>query len=106
MSLVYLTDKNFKQEVLSSKLPVLVDFSATWCAPCKSIAPLIEELAKEYTGKFKICKLDVDDGQDTASHYGIMSVPTLVIFKDGKVIEQSAGALSRQQLKQKLEANL
>lgn len=106
MSLVHLNDSNFKQEVLSEKLPVLVDFSATWCGPCKAIAPIIEELAKEYDGRFKICKLDVDNGENTATNYGVMSVPTLMIFKDGKVVEQAVGALSKQQLKKKIEAHL
>lgn len=106
MSLIHLTDSNFKQEVLTSKLPVLVDFTASWCGPCKSIAPIVEELSKEYEGRFKICKLDIDQGQDTASSYGIMSVPTLVIFKDGKVAEQVVGVIGKQQLKQKIEDNL
>lgn len=106
MPLVHVSDKNFKEEVLLSKLPVLVDFFAVWCGPCKAIAPVVEELAKEYDGKFKICKLDVDEGQATASSYGIMSVPTLMIFKNGSVVEQVVGALSKQQLKQKIEANL
>ena len=106
MSLVYLTDKNFKQEVLSSKLPVLVDFFASWCGPCKSIAPLIEELSTEYEGRVKVCKLNVDEGQNTASTYGVMSIPTLMLFKEGRVVEQTAGALNKQQLKQKIEANL
>lgn len=106
MPLVHLSDSNFKQEVLSEKLPVLVDFFAVWCGPCKAVAPVIEELAKEYDGKFKVCKLDVDNGQDTATTYGIMSVPTLMIFKNGKVVEQAVGALSKQQLKQKMEGYL
>ncbi|MDP1853527.1 MAG: thioredoxin [Candidatus Omnitrophota bacterium] len=106
MPLVHLNDSNFKQEVLSERLPVLVDFSAVWCGPCKAIAPIIEELAKEYEGRFKICKLDVDNGENTATNYGVMSVPTLMIFKDGKVVEQAVGALSKQQLKKKIEAHL
>lgn len=106
MPLIHLTDSNFKEEVLSAKLPVLVDFSASWCGPCKALAPVIDELAKEYAGKFKVCKLNVDDGQETATKYGVMSVPTLMIFKGGKVIEQSVGALGKQQLKQKIDANL
>ena len=106
MSLVHLTDKSFKQEVLSSNLPVLVDFFADWCGPCKSVAPLIEETAKEYDGKIKVCKLNVDEGQSTASTYGIMSIPTLMIFKGGKVVEQVTGAVTKQQLKAKLESIL
>lgn len=106
MSLVHLTDENFKQEVLASRLPVLVDFSASWCGPCKSIAGIIEELAAEYEGRFRVAKLDVDQGQNTASNYGIMSVPTLLIFKNGNIIEKVVGALGKQQLKKKIEANL
>lgn len=106
MALVHLTDKNFKDEVLSAKLPVLVDFFADWCGPCKVIAPIIEELAKEYTGKLKVGKLNVDDGQDTASNYAVMSIPTLMLFKGGKVIEQAVGALTKQQLRQKIDAHL
>lgn len=106
MSLVHLSDANFKKEVLESDLPVLVDFSASWCGPCKVITPIVEELAGEYEGKFKICKLDIDEGQGTASTYGVMSVPTLIIFKNAKVSEQVVGALGKEQLKQKIEANL
>jgi thioredoxin 1 len=106
MSLAHFTDHNFKKEVLESKLPVLVDFWATWCGPCKIIAPIIEELAKEYSGKMKIGKLNVEEGPKTASQYGVMSVPTLVFFKNGKVMEQVAGALNRIELKKKIEENL
>ncbi|HDZ77664.1 MAG TPA: thioredoxin [Candidatus Omnitrophica bacterium] len=106
MSLVHLSDSNFKKEVLESDLPVLVDFSASWCGPCKAITPIVEDLAREYEGKFKICKLDIDEGQSTASTYGIMSVPTLMIFKNAKVAEQIVGAVGKDQLKQKIEANL
>ncbi|PIQ88321.1 MAG: thioredoxin [Candidatus Omnitrophica bacterium CG11_big_fil_rev_8_21_14_0_20_42_13] len=106
MSLIHLSDGNFNQEVVSSALPVLVDFSASWCGPCKAIAPIVEELAEEYKGRLKVGKLDIDEGQDTASNYGIMSVPTLVIFKNGKVVNQVVGALSKQQLKQKIDSSL
>lgn len=106
MPLLHLDDKNFKTEVLGSKVPVLVDFFAAWCSPCKAIAPLIEEMAKEYEGRIKVCKLDVDDGNAVASQYGIMSVPTLMIFKGGLVVHQSSGVLTKQQLKEKLDAAL
>jgi thioredoxin 1 len=106
MALVHLTDSNFKKEVLESELPVLVDFWATWCAPCKMITPIVEELAKEYDNKVKIGKVDVDENPDTASRYGIMSIPTIMFFKKGKVIEQMFGALNKTELKKKIEANL
>lgn len=100
------TDTNFKTEVLESKLPVLVDFWATWCGPCKMITPIVEELAKEYHGKMKIGKVNVDDNPKTATSYGIMSIPTLIFFKDGKVMDQAVGALNKAQLKKKIEENL
>ena len=106
MSLLHLTDNNFKKEVLESNLPVLVDFWATWCGPCKMISPLIEELAKEYAGKVKIGKLNVDENPQTATLYGIMSIPTLIFFRDSKVIEQVVGILSKIELKKKIEENL
>lgn len=103
MALLNITDKNFKEEVLKSPLPVLVDFWATWCGPCKILAPIIEELAKEYTGKIKIVKLNVEEGQSIPTQYGIMSIPTIIFFKDGKILNQLVGALTKQQLKQKIE---
>jgi len=106
MALVHLTDSNFKKEVLESELPVLVDFWAAWCTPCRMIAPIIEELAKEYDNKVKIGKVDVDENPDTASRYGIMSIPTLVFFKEGKAMEQIAGAQNKTELKKVIEANL
>jgi len=106
MSLLHLTDTNFKKEVLESTLPVLVDFWASWCSPCKMIAPIIEELAKEYVHKIKIGKLDVDTNPKAATAYGIMSIPTLVFFNNGKIMEQVAGVLNKTELKKKIEANL
>jgi len=106
MSLLHLTDNNFKKEVLESYSPVLVDFWATWCGPCKMIAPIIEELAREYQGKIKIGKVNVDENPKTATSYGIMSIPTLIFFKNGKVITQVAGALNKIELKRKIEENL
>ena len=103
MALLNITDKNFKEEVLNSPLPVLVDFWAAWCGPCKILAPIIEELVKEYMGKIKIGKLNVDENQTIPTRYGIMSIPTIIFFKDGKILNQSAGVLTRQQLKQKIE---
>lgn len=92
------TDENFKQEVLESDLPVLVDFWAEWCGACRMVAPVVEEIAREYQGKLKVCKLNVDEAHEAASHYGIMSIPTLAIFKDGKVVDKIVGALPKSEL--------
>lgn len=105
MSTQHFTDLNFKQEVLESDLPVLVDFWAAWCGPCKTISPLIDELAKEYAGKLKIGKLDVDTNSKIATEYGVMSIPTIIFFKKGKVINQLVGAASKLELKRKIEEN-
>ncbi len=106
MSLQHFSDANFKEEVIVSKQPVVVDFWAAWCGPCKMIAPIVEELANEYAGKVKIGKIDVDNNPQTATDYGIMSIPTLMFFKNGKVMDQAVGALSREELKRKIEENL
>ena len=92
------TDENFKQEVLESDLPVLVDFWAAWCGPCRMVAPVVEEITREYRGKLKVCKLNVDEAPEAASRYGIMSIPTLAIFKDGKVVDKIMGALPKSEL--------
>jgi thioredoxin 1 len=106
MALLHLSDSNFKKEVLEANLPVLVDFWAPWCGPCKTIAPLLEELAKDFDSRIKIGKLNVEESPKTASHYGVMSVPTLIFVKKGKIIEQLVGALSKADLKKKIEENL
>lgn len=103
---VELTDSNFDDEVINSEVPVLVDFWADWCAPCRAIAPAVSELADEYQGKAKIGKLDVDNNQQVAMKYGIRSIPTLLIFKNGEVAEQIVGAVPKQQLENKLKNNL
>ena len=103
---IALTDDNFSDEVLSAELPVLVDFWATWCGPCRMIAPIVEELSSEYEGKAKVCKLDVDTAQKTAAEFGVRSIPTLLIFKEGKVAEQLIGAVPKQQIAEKLDASL
>lgn len=105
MSAHHFTDLNFKKEVLESDLPVLVDFWATWCGPCKTIAPLIDELAKEYSGKMKVGKVDVDTNSRIPTEYGVMSIPTVMFFKNGKVRDQFVGGISKLELKRKIEEN-
>lgn len=91
MSEVILTQNNFEEEVLKSDIPVLVDFWASWCGPCKMLAPTIAEIAKEYEGKVKVCKLNIDDDSSVAIKYGIASIPTVVLFKNGEVADKSVG---------------
>jgi thioredoxin 1 len=103
---IAVTDANFQSEVLESKLPVLIDFWAAWCGPCRMIAPIVEELSSEYEGRAKICKLDVDTEQKTAAEFGVRSIPTLLIIKDGKVADQLIGAVPKDQISEKLDAVL
>ena len=91
-------DADFQKQVLESDQPVLVDFWATWCAPCRAIAPAVEELAVQYKGKVKVAKVNIDDNQDTPQQYGIRSIPTLLMFKGGKVVEQIVGAVPKSRL--------
>lgn len=100
------TDFNFEQEVLKSETPVLVDFWAPWCGPCRMVAPIVEEIASEYQGKIKVVKLNTDEHQNTAVSYGIRSIPTLGIFKDGKVVESVIGAVPKQHLEEKIKPHL
>jgi thioredoxin 1 len=103
---IELTDGNFDSDVLKSDLPVLVDFWAPWCGPCRIIAPIVEEIAKEYDGKLKVGKLNTDDNQQVASKYGIMSIPTLMIFNKGELIERIIGAQPKKAIKDKIDAVL
>ena len=100
----HFTDENFNEEVLSSNLPVLVDFYADWCGPCKMLAPVIETLAGEYEGKAKIGKLNVDDSPETAQKYGIMSIPTLLYFKNGELVNKSIGVVAKSEIEQVLNS--
>ncbi len=102
MKPVVVSSQNFETEVMKSNLPVLVDFWASWCAPCRMIAPIVEELANEYDGKLKVAKLDVDANRDIATAFGIMSIPTLLIFNNGKVADQLVGAVSKSMLVDKI----
>jgi thioredoxin 1 len=97
-NIVELTDANFEAEVLKSTVPVLVDFTATWCGPCKALAPVVEGLANEAAGKFKVAKLDIDDASETARKYRVMSVPTVLVFKDGQVKGQHVGLTNKDTL--------
>ena len=103
---VTLEDGTFEQEVLKSDTPVLVDFWATWCGPCKAIAPAVDELAKEYKGKLKVAKLDIDNHQQVPQKYGIRSIPTLLLFQDGRVVEQRVGALPPAEIEAMVERPL
>jgi thioredoxin 1 len=97
------TDANFQTEVLQSDKPVVVDFSATWCGPCRQLTPIIDDLAKEYSGKVKVGKVDIDQSQDVASRYGIMSVPTVLFFKGGKMVDTMVGLSAKGVYKSKID---
>ncbi|MDF2510242.1 MAG: trxA [Herbinix sp.] len=99
------TDANFEKDVLESDIPVLVDFYADWCGPCKMVAPIVAELADEYEGVFKIGKINVDENQETAQKYRVMSIPTLIIFKNGAAVETVVGAVPKKSLLDKLESH-
>ena len=98
------TDQNFNDEVLSSSVPVMVDFFAPWCGPCTMIAPVIDELAGEYEGKAKIVKLNVDESMDSAQKYGVMSIPTVIFFKGGQEVERFVGVMPKETMAEKLNA--
>jgi thioredoxin 1 len=100
---VHLNDDNFEGHIARSEVPVLVDFSATWCGPCKALNPLIEKMADELDGKFSVCKVDVDEAPESSSKHGIRGVPTLILFKGGKVVATHVGGASRDKLNKLLE---
>jgi thioredoxin 1 len=102
----YISDDSFEQEVLQSGVPVLVDYWADWCGPCKMISPILDEVAKEYAGKLKVCKLNIDENQATPPKFGIRGIPTLMIFKNGNVEATKVGALSKSQLTAFVDSNI
>lgn len=104
MPAAHFTDDNFDAEVLKSDIPVLIDFHASWCGPCKMLGPVIEELADEYEGKVKIGKMDVDEAGETAGKYQVLSVPTVLIFKGGEVVDQVIGFQPKEAFKEKLDS--
>ena len=104
MSSVHLSDNRFEQEVLHSEQPVLVDFWAPWCGPCQMLGPIIDEISEEYNGKFKICKINIDENQAMATKFQILSVPTLLFFKDGKVVGQLVGPRPASDIKKTMDS--
>lgn len=105
-NIVYLSDASFEQEVIKSDMPVLVDYWAEWCGPCRMIAPILDEIAREYAGRVKVAKLNIDENPGTPPKYGIRGIPTLMLFKDGNVVATKVGALSKSQLAAFLDSQL
>ncbi|MGB9670185.1 MAG: thioredoxin TrxA [Halothiobacillaceae bacterium] len=105
-NIVYLSDASFEQEVIKSDMPVLVDYWAEWCGPCRMIAPILDEIAREYAGRVKVAKLNIDENPGTPPKYGIRGIPTLMLFKDGNVAATKVGALSKSQLAAFLDSQL
>jgi len=105
-NIINVTDSTFDSMVLKSEVPALVDFWASWCAPCRAIAPIMEEMATEYTGRIRVAKMNVDDNPATPGRYGVRGIPTLILFKGGKVIDQLVGAVPKSQIKELIEKGL
>lgn len=105
-SVLHVTDSNFDELVLKAGMPVLVDYWAEWCGPCKMIAPVLDEISAEYSGKITVAKLNIDDNPATPSHYGVRGIPTLMLFKDGDVEATKVGALTKSQLTQFIDSNI
>jgi thioredoxin 1 len=103
---IEVNENNFQQEVLESSTPVLVDFWASWCMPCRMLSPTIEKLAEENQGKLKVCKLNTDENQHIAAQYGIQGIPTLIFFKEGKEVDRTVGVLPKQRIQEKLNSIL
>ena len=104
--IAHITDDSFEQDVLASEHPVLVDYWAEWCGPCKSIAPIVDQIAEEYAGKLKVAKLNIDENPATPPKYGIRGIPTLMLFKDGNVEATKVGAVSKSQLAAFIDSNI
>ena len=102
-AILHVTDADFDQQILKSEVPALVDFWAAWCGPCRTVGPVVEELAGEYSGKVKIAKLNVDDNKQTPSKYGVKGIPTLMLFKNGAVVDQIVGAVPKLKIKDMLD---
>jgi len=105
-NIVNVTDSSFESVVLKSDIPALVDFWASWCAPCRAIAPIVEEMAQTYNGKIRVTKMNVDENPATPGKYGVRGIPTLILFKDGKIVDQLVGAVPKNQIKELIEKAL
>lgn len=105
-SILHVTDSSFEDEVLKSELPVILDFWAEWCGPCKMIGPILEELSEQYKGKLTVAKINIDDNQATPQTYGVKGIPTLIIFKDGDTVATKVGAASKSQLEAFIDTNI
>lgn len=105
-NIINVTDGNFEAMILKSETPALVDFWASWCAPCRAIAPLVEEMAAQYAGRVRVAKMNVDENPSTPGKYGVRGIPTLILFKDGKVVDQLVGAVPKNQIKDFIEKGL
>ncbi len=103
---IQLTDANFEEEVLNTSLPTLTDFWAAWCGPCKMISPIVEQLAEEYDGKLKVTQLDVDQSPTVATRFGVMSIPTLILFKDGEAVERLVGYMPKERLLERIKPHM